>query len=139
MNPSGGELQSVTTGAQEEKGAGAQVLVSLVTVRRRCDAELRRGSAGCAAPYIGGEGASPRAEERQTQLGPADWGSGVLRSARAVELESCPGGPCKRCWACRTRTFLRRRRAETPPYISDPARSLEHRGKGNWTPGRGPL
>ncbi|KAJ1108340.1 hypothetical protein NDU88_005716 [Pleurodeles waltl] len=50
MNPSGGELRSVATEAQEEKGAGARVLVSLVMVRRRCDAELRRGSAGCAAP-----------------------------------------------------------------------------------------
>ncbi|KAJ1105525.1 hypothetical protein NDU88_002930 [Pleurodeles waltl] len=92
-------------------------MVSLVTVRRLCATELRRGGAGCAAPLIGGEGASPRAEERQVQLGPVDWGSGMLRSARAVFVESCPGGLCERRWACRTRTFLQRRRAEAPKHL----------------------
>ncbi|KAJ1093309.1 hypothetical protein NDU88_006414 [Pleurodeles waltl] len=105
MNPLGGELWSVATGAQEETGAGARVLVSPVTVRRCCAAELRRGDASCAAPLIGGEGALLRAEERQVRLGPAGRGSGVLRSARAVEAESCPGRPRNRRWACGTQTF----------------------------------
>ncbi|KAJ1106224.1 hypothetical protein NDU88_003627 [Pleurodeles waltl] len=104
MNPLGGELWSVATGALEETGAGTRVLVSQVMVRRHCAAELRRGGASCAAPLIRGEGASLRAEERQVQLGPADRGSGVLRSARAVEAEPGPGGPRDRRWACGTRT-----------------------------------
>ncbi|KAJ1088907.1 hypothetical protein NDU88_002061 [Pleurodeles waltl] len=86
MNPLGGELWSIATGAQEETGAGALVLVSPVTVRRRCAAELRRGYASCAAPLIGGEGASLRAAGLVRTCGPA---SGVLCTARAVETESC--------------------------------------------------
>ncbi|KAJ1173847.1 hypothetical protein NDU88_005672 [Pleurodeles waltl] len=68
-------------------------------------AELRRGGASCTAPLIGGEGASLRVEERQVRLGPEGRGSAVLRSARAVEAESCPGGPCERRLACGTQTF----------------------------------
>ncbi|KAJ1163026.1 hypothetical protein NDU88_003489 [Pleurodeles waltl] len=59
----------------------------------------------CAAPLIGGEGASLRAEERQVRLRPMGRGSGVMRFARAVEVESCPGGPRNQRWACRTWTF----------------------------------
>ncbi|KAJ1119596.1 hypothetical protein NDU88_007781 [Pleurodeles waltl] len=61
-------------------------------------AELRRGGTGCVAPLIGREGALLRAEERQVRLGPGGQGSGMLRSVREVEAESCPGGPRDRHW-----------------------------------------
>ncbi|KAJ1159383.1 hypothetical protein NDU88_012050 [Pleurodeles waltl] len=108
MNPLGGELWSVATGAQEETGAGAWVLVPLVMVRRRCAAELRRGGASCTAPLIGGEGASH-------EWWSSRFGWDLWAGERRATL--CRSGEGSRRWACGTQIFCQRGRAKAPKHI----------------------